>query len=504
MILLPVIERELRVAARSRQTYRNRFIAALGIIGVLLWVIYDQRYSPQSVLGDGIFDYIKHVALCLALVAGFFHTADCISEERREGTLGLLYLTDLRGLHVVVGKLVANSIPAFFALATIVPVLGIPFLLGGISPGELERASLILVNALWLSLAAGLLASALVKDDRAALLLTFGFVALPTMIAPFMDQAGFSSFWALNASRDTLYLAHKNDFWIAIAEQFALPFVYLLLASLRARMIWREKPPSAAGQKRLERLRVWAGGTSNQRKEWRTAMLEENPALWLACRRRERTALLWAILGIGLIWLTWMWFAEHRIDAILGTMTSVIFHWILKITFAFAACRALSEESRNGAFELLFTTDLSPRLLLRGHLAGLARSFGPAVAVVITFDLLWAAFGRSDNIFSPDMRPFLWGRALILLVDLTTIALYGMWLGYKTQRSGRATVRTLLFVIVLPNLAWVFLLVGRSSIGLIFLVFFVLDGALIAIAMHNLNALRERAAERFVASSARG
>src|SRR5437868_1630153 len=148
MILLPVIERELRVAARTRQTYRNRFVAALGIIGVMLWVIYDLRGHAQAELGNGIFDYVTHMALFVALLAGFFHTADCISEERREGTLGLLYLTGLRGIDVVFGKLVAHSIPAFFALATIVPVLGIPFLLGGITPGELERAALILLNAL--------------------------------------------------------------------------------------------------------------------------------------------------------------------------------------------------------------------------------------------------------------------------------------------------------------------------------------------------------------------
>ena len=67
MILLPVIERELRVAARGRQTYRNRFVAALGIIGVLLWVIYESRGRPQAELGDEIFDYVAHAALFVAI-----------------------------------------------------------------------------------------------------------------------------------------------------------------------------------------------------------------------------------------------------------------------------------------------------------------------------------------------------------------------------------------------------------------------------------------------------
>jgi ABC-type transport system involved in cytochrome c biogenesis permease component len=497
MILLPVIERELRVAARSRQTYRNRFFATLGITGVLLWVFYDSRGVSQAALGNEIFDHVAYTSLCVALLAGFFHTADCISEERREGTLGLLFLTDLRSLHIVFGKLVANSIPAFFALATIVPVLGIPFLLGGITLGELERASIILLNGLWLSLAAGLLASALVKDDRAALLITFGLIALPTMFAPMFHQGDLSAFWAINASRDNLYLGHKDAFWIAMSKQFALPWLYMAIAAWAARIIWRENPPTPAGQIRRERWRVWTGGTAAQRKEWRAEMLEENPALWLACRRRERTAFLWLVLGIGAVWLTWICFTEKRIDSTIGLLASVPFHWVLKIAIAFAASRAFAEESRNGAFELLFTTDLSPSRLIKGHLTGLARSFGPAVAVVLTFDVMWAVFGRREGIFS-DVRTILWTRFAILILDLITIAIYGLWLGFKLKRSGRATVRTLLLVVVIPNAAWIFLLTGRSSMGLVFLTWFIMDVALIGIALQNLSHLREKAAERFV------
>jgi ABC-type transport system involved in cytochrome c biogenesis permease component len=497
MILLPVIERELRVAARSRQTYRNRFIAALSVVGIFVWVVEEFRALPQSALGDQIFSYVTYIALTVALLAGFFFTADCISEERREGTLGLLFLTDLRSAHIVFGKLAANSIPAFFALATTIPVLGIPFLLGGITPGELERAVIILLNGLWLSLASGLLASALVKDDRAALLITFGLIALPVMIAPMFHEAALSAFWALNASRDMLYLGHRDVFWTAVIKQFALPFLYVAIAAWAARVIWRENPPTAAGQARRNRLRVWTGGNSTQRHQWRTEMLDQNPALWLACRRRERTAILWAALGIGAVWLTWIWFTEKRIDSTVGLLASIVSHWILKISIAFAACRAFSDEARNGAFELLFTTELSPARLIKGHLIGLAQSFGPPAAVVFAFDILWAAFGRNESLFS-DVRSILWSRDAILVVDLITIAIYGLWVGFKIKRSGRATVRTLIFVVVVPNIAWIFLLTGRFAMGPVLLIWCAMDAALIAIASRNLSTIRQKAAERFV------
>lgn len=502
MILLPVIERELRVTARTRRTYRNRFLAGLGMIGVLLWVLWESRGASQSQLGNDTFELITMAALLLALLAGFFHTADCISEERRDGTLGLLYLTDLRSIHVVFGKLFAQSIPAFFALATIVPILAVPFLLGGITPGELQRVALILLNALWLSLASGVLASTLVKDDRAALVITFLMILLPSIAGPMLDNSQLSVFWVWDAAtRDTNYMGgRKMDFWMGMIGQFIVPWCYVAFAAARARMIWREKPPTAAGETRRARWREWIGGTAAQRKEWRAAMLEENPALWLACRRRERTALLWIVLGIGLVWLTWIWFEQRRIDDI-GIVASLVFHWVLKITFAFAACRAFSEEARNGAFELLFTTDLTTGNLIRGHLAGLSRSFGPAVAIVVVFDALYLTFGRADI---SGLRSIMWGRIGILLLDVATIALYGMWVGYKLQRSGKAAVRALLFVIVLPNLAWIFLFTGVNRFDLVFLTWVVIDAGLIGIALHNLRMLRQRAAERFVASSALG
>src|SRR5688572_10226128 len=108
MILLPVIERELGVTARSRRTYRNRFLAGLAFIGVLLYAVLEGSSLSQAKIGNASFEFVTYTALVIALAAGLFQTADAISEERREGTLGLLFLTDLRSLHVVLGKLFAR------------------------------------------------------------------------------------------------------------------------------------------------------------------------------------------------------------------------------------------------------------------------------------------------------------------------------------------------------------------------------------------------------------
>jgi ABC-type transport system involved in cytochrome c biogenesis permease component len=97
MTVLPIVERELRVAARRSSTYWSG-----------LMFLYCLGHGRRS-------------------------TADCLSEEKREGTLGLLFLTDLKGADIVLGKLAATSMRGFYGFLAVFPVLAIPLLLGGIT-----------------------------------------------------------------------------------------------------------------------------------------------------------------------------------------------------------------------------------------------------------------------------------------------------------------------------------------------------------------------------------
>jgi len=56
------------------------------------------------------------------------------------GTLGLLFLTDLKGHDIVFGKLAASSVNALYSLLAIVPVLGLTLLFGGVSGTQFWRS----------------------------------------------------------------------------------------------------------------------------------------------------------------------------------------------------------------------------------------------------------------------------------------------------------------------------------------------------------------------------
>jgi ABC-type transport system involved in cytochrome c biogenesis permease component len=188
MTFLPVVARELRVAARRSATYWTRFLVAGAAVLVGLWIFaftvgVSLGLKPEEI-AHFIFMGISAIGLIYGLVAGRRFTADCLSSEKREGTLGLLFLTDLTGYDVVFGKLAATSLTGFFGLLAVVPVMGMPMMMGGVSWQEVWRMALVLLNTFFFSLAAGIFVSALTRDARKAFGANFGLLLVVTAGPP--------------------------------------------------------------------------------------------------------------------------------------------------------------------------------------------------------------------------------------------------------------------------------------------------------------------------------
>src|SRR6267154_3725402 len=128
---------------------------------------------PTPGFGAVLFGILTWLGLGAALTAGLFFTSDCLSEEKREGTLGFLFLTDLRGYDVVLGKLLATSLRGFYALLAFLPILAVTQMMGGVTGAQYWKSSLALVNAFFCSLAAGMFISAISRDSQKALTGTF-------------------------------------------------------------------------------------------------------------------------------------------------------------------------------------------------------------------------------------------------------------------------------------------------------------------------------------------
>ncbi|MGD1085960.1 MAG: ABC transporter permease subunit [Verrucomicrobiota bacterium] len=190
MTFLPIVVRELRVAARSGSLYRTRFWTAVACVAfaVYLFVVFRPMLMPgPGGNGHFIFNALSYLGFyyCIGMAR---NTTDCVSREKREGTLGLLFLTDLKGYDVALGKLFANSLKSFYGLLATVPVVCCAWVMGGVTAVEIWRVVLALLNIFFFSHVAGLLVSTFSRDagranSGTALLLVVYFLGIPGLVA---------------------------------------------------------------------------------------------------------------------------------------------------------------------------------------------------------------------------------------------------------------------------------------------------------------------------------
>ncbi|MCW5558311.1 MAG: hypothetical protein KIT22_10830, partial [Verrucomicrobiae bacterium] len=402
MTFLPLAERELRVAARQPITRRLRVGAALaaGIVaaGIYLVMHVGSVGIPPSAFGKVLFYALISIALCAALMAGAFLTSDCLSEEKREGTLGFLFLTDLRGHDVVLGKLASTSVRAGFALLALFPILGVTLLFGGVTGLQFFKSALALLSTLAVSLSAGMLSSALSRQPQKSLALTLLFLAVPTLGGPLMDGwlsgRGGAVFFRILSPAYLMICAQggvPGSFWAGWSIQLALAALLLWVSSRILPHVWQDRAkPAAPGSSVTRSASETSVPVIADRR--RARLLDENPALWLAVRDRWMLWVAWG-LASGLMIATvgfgvacWSDVASSG-SAASGTtpwgfvltmvwnMVSSLVMWVLVLSVATHAVRFFVDARRSGLLELLLATPLSHRDIVSGHWRGWCRAY---------------------------------------------------------------------------------------------------------------------------------
>jgi len=168
--LWPVVQRELRETARRPINHWLRLGGALGGVVMLCVVTSD---LPFSSVGTELFSHLHVLLLCLICGLVPALTADCIARERRDGTLGLLFMTPLTASSIVVGKVLAQVLRSLTLWLALMPLLTIPFLCGGVTWNDVAVLLIMELCAGMMCLAAGMLASSLTDNRAIAFILAF-------------------------------------------------------------------------------------------------------------------------------------------------------------------------------------------------------------------------------------------------------------------------------------------------------------------------------------------
>ena len=91
MNVWPVITRELRAQARQSFTFTLRLYGVTALLAVTCFVVLQPEFTASD--GPRLFVWLHRTLLAAIWILIPLSAADCLSRERREGTLGLLFLT---------------------------------------------------------------------------------------------------------------------------------------------------------------------------------------------------------------------------------------------------------------------------------------------------------------------------------------------------------------------------------------------------------------------------
>lgn len=489
MVLWPVIERELRVTARRGKTYWLRVVAALAAALVCGWVVlWAGVQQPNVQLGRTLFTYLSVLAFAFCLLVGPFLTADCLSEEKRDGTLGLLFLTDLSSWHVVAGKWIATSLAGLYGLLAILPALGLPLLFGGVTPGEYGRTALGVTNAIFFSLAAGMLVSALSREQTKATLgavaVVLGITGLVPGLYVFLSAVflgrpltgtpplallspAYTGLLALEAA----YRAAPHGYWVSLGLVQAMAWACLLGTAWLVPRVWREDP----GEKPVaHRWRYRLGYTAGWRRMFRRR-LEVNPVFAVAARRRWPHWVFWTLVALVAVNVYWIAIGSRRVPGAAqfhGNFAHALI-FTNRVWITVMACQFFLEARRTGALELLLTSPLPVQTILRGHGRALwAYFFGP----VLVIGLLhvgyvwgnWTQISGRPGFMASSLLPFYIASAcssyVNFLTDVLALCAVGGWLSLALRKPALALLLTFGLVILVP---WAvgYYLPGSSGLG---------------------------------------
>lgn len=480
MTFLPIVERELIEASRRRNTYWSRVgVAAAGLI-IGCWILAFPEFRTPARIGMALFIPLAIIAMIYCGLIGIFRTADCLSEEKREGTLGLLFLTDLKGYDIILGKLAATSLNAAYGLMALFPVLAIPLLAGGVSFGEFGRVVLVCANTLLFSLAIGMFCSAVHRDERRAMIWAFGLIAAFVVGLPILAVSverfngwrntglaelvslpcpGFSAVYAFeDARRGQSGAAY---FWASVGTVHALSWLFLVASSWIVPRTWQDRPLSEAALRRRQRVQELGAAPVAQRAEGRRRLLSINPILWLVSRGRFKVASVWAFLGGGvIIWVLGLTFFPRDWTDLPAYFLSALFtHTILRFWVVTEASRRFSLDRQSGALELLLSTPLPAPEMVRGQVMAIERQFAGPVLFVLLVDLVFLMAGNHNRGW---VSVCVVGM-LVFVADLFALTWLGMWRGLNSRRPNRAAAASLVRILFLP---WVLLGLTLTVVGL--------------------------------------
>jgi ABC-type transport system involved in cytochrome c biogenesis permease component len=462
MLLPPIIERELRVALRKRHPLKSRLHIALGATVLVSCFLLLSLFEGPKSMGRTLHTFLFYAGLYLALIPPSTISVALFSEERRNQTLELLYLSGISSSELFIGKLASGILNASSDLLVLCPFLTIPFLSGGVSL-DLYLATIACFPTLLLFVVtAGLLASVLSTDDGSALF-TALLLAAGVALAPFLPywlgkavtgSVPFSTTWLCLSPASVPYFVITNfstaspaQFWKAVGMTWGWSLVFLFLAAWLLKRKWKQELEKSGPTGWRALWDDFVNGSSPERWKLRSQLLDANPFRWLVQQNRRPVMTAWAsILFLCFIWLLGWWAWPHLWPSTMNFyITALVMIVSVNMIMNYAAACRIGNDRRDGALELLLTTPLKEDQIVEGQIDAIKAQFQSLRFTVLGLCLVMMVAGlftRTWTVNAVISYLLIWGLFVIWCIYSPHRAVpRAMWIALNSGRPMFALFR---------------------------------------------------------------
>jgi len=430
-------------------------VALAGILACLLPLMSSGVLNTIMEDGIEVFNGLivgAFVVCCGACVL----TAVAIAAERREGTLELLFLTRVRPLEVLMGKLASCGLTALCAVLASSPMLMVPVLAGGVTGGEAARKALALFALLFLSLVVGLRSSVLVESQfkavRNAILVLASLLLGPLLVSAFFDGlSGSRLFGSLSPvvtfmfAGDGAYQQFPGYYWISVGSILGLSFLML------ANACWRFKlTPQPSEDAKFAKARSLSDWRRLESAANRFGVFSD-PIEWLVRRQPgiQRPPWMAAVVVFLYVGFTWV---DLNYAGLLSTPAASWCVWAVAsggwdALIGAAAARFFYTRKQSGELELLATTPLGAQTITQRQWQAMKKILRWPVIVSLCAITLNTAFnlnamweGSLSQFFSRADFPVEYVVSwffdvAVTLLEVTAVCWVGMWAALKGRSA---------------------------------------------------------------------
>jgi ABC-type Na+ efflux pump permease subunit len=403
----PLIERELRAALRKRQLHQMRLWGTLACVAVAMLFLLFGSGPGRADWGRNFNQLLFWGGLILILQVPAY-TVGIFAEERRNQTLGLLFLCGIKPVELFVSKTLGSALVSFSRLLLLYPFLAISFLGGGLSLDMFVATTCSLPVAMLFVFAVCVMASVLCREESTAMLvavlLAFGLclpVPLWQRLAVDPTNSLANQLLIFSPARGPFLAAtHLSkgtmaEFWTATMISLGWSALLLAAAAFVLGRVWQDQTDRLAADNWRARWLRRVRGDALWRRQLARRWHESNPFVWLAQRDRWPVTLTGvAVAGVFLLWLaaSVVWWENWLRPAgliLVAVLVNLVLNWMVQFT----AAKTIGDNRRSGALELLLTTPLSHLDLVRGQLVALRAQFRPVARVILAMNVVMLLVG---------------------------------------------------------------------------------------------------------------